>query len=371
MNAAKRVGSMKITHFNSSSNIDIKTIKKVGNIEILKTIGHGSFGRVYLGYERETQKFYAVKRASYKDLNHMVNGVGQLEREIRMLQTFNHNNILKLYSVYQSLEKPYVYMIMEYADCGCLEDKMDGSPSPYKFEDILSIIKQVAGALTYMHSMGIVHQDIKPSNILLCSDGRILLSDFGIGHRFQSAAMVVGSPAYQAPEVLDDYEDEDFDSESEAEVYSEGPIKEDVWALGVTFYQLLFSNIPWVGENLYEIVHLIKTTPLVIPEGTSPEVSDLIKLMLNKDPIQRISMKELTQHPLIASANDRVQNPPPPYKNDLPLIIDMKEINCKQIMPGEPLVPPDYLARGFGPTPGRIRSSPLYQLSNPDLIYND
>lgn len=371
MNVAKRVHSMKITRFNSSSNVEPKTIKKIGDIHILKTIGSGSFGRVYLGCKMETKKYYAVKRASYKDLNHMCNGVGQLEREIRMLQTFNHNNILKLYEVYQATEKPYVYMIMEYADCGCLEDKIDGSPSPYKFEDILSIIKQVAGALTYMHSMGIVHQDIKPSNILLCSDGRILLSDFGIGHRFQSAAMVVGSPAYQAPEVLDDYEEESFDSDGEAEDYADGPIKEDVWALGVTFYQLLFSKLPWVGENLYEIVHLIKTTPLIIPEGTDPEVVKLLHMMLNKDPMQRISMKDLTTFPLIEKASDRVKFTPPPTNIEMPLILDTIEICAKQIMPGEPLVPPENLARGFGPIPGIYRSSPLYHFSNPDLLLNE
>jgi serine/threonine-protein kinase 11 len=80
----------------------------------------------------------------------------------------------------------------------------------------LSIVKQIARALYSIHSAGFVHQDIKPSNIVLTSEGRAVLSDFGIGHSFTSAAMVVGSPAYQAPEALDDAED-GFEAEPEKE----------------------------------------------------------------------------------------------------------------------------------------------------------
>ena len=322
-----------ISHFQKYEPENEKPPKKIGRIYLLNQIGSGSFGHVYLGYDKKENKYYAVKRVNYKDLCKNVGGINQLEREIRMLRTFDHENIIKLYEVYKAEIKPYVYLVMEYAECGSLYELTDGSPTKYEYEDILSMIKQMVRALNYIHSKGIVHQDIKPANILLCEDGRVLLADFGIGHRFQSAAMVVGSPAYQAPECLDysDSEDEDDNanddkdeddtdgsektmSSSSSMSNDDGPIKEDVWMLGVTFYQLLFSKLPFVGNNLFEIVRMIRTTPLQIPENCDPAVAEVLKKMLTVDARQRISMRELANEPILQNANDLVKNPIPKPK---------------------------------------------------------
>jgi serine/threonine protein kinase len=114
---------------------------------------------------------------------------------------------------------------------------------------------------------------------LIDASGRALLADFGIGHTFASARMVVGSPAFQAPEALNDsYGDCDCPECCEC---SDGPQKEDVWALGVTLYQLLFNTLPYCGNNLYEIVSDIMTRPLAIPDGVNSEIVKLFSGMLN------------------------------------------------------------------------------------------
>jgi serine/threonine protein kinase len=130
-----------------------------------------------------------------------------------------------------------------------------------------------------------------------------MLADFGVGHSFASAGMVVGSPAYQAPEALDD------SYASDEDIFDE-PQKEDVWALGVTLYQLLFRELPFIGSTLFEIVNDIKARRLKIPDGTAVESEQLVSGMLTVDPISRIGVEELLNNPLIMGAADRALDLP-------------------------------------------------------------
>jgi serine/threonine-protein kinase 11 len=228
----------------------------------------------------------------------MGDSLASLEREVRLLRMFRHPNILRLIEVLHIPSTDEVYLVLEYAENGCLGSITQQLPS----SAIFSIIKQISHALEYLHQAGYVHQDIKPSNILLDGSGRAMLADFGIGHSFVSASMVVGSPAYQAPEALDDG-------------YSEGqemmdPAKEDVWALGVTLYQLLFGRLPFGGDNLFEIVRQIKERPLEIPEGTDPDVVILLKGMLCVEVSERLGIKEVLDNLVIRNAESRAEGVP-------------------------------------------------------------
>jgi [calcium/calmodulin-dependent protein kinase] kinase len=270
-------------------------------------LGEGSSSVVYLGVNTVTGENYAVKRLRLAELARSGDALAGLEREIRLMRMFRHPNILKLIEVLHLPAINEVYMVLEYADNGCLEGLI-GCSHRLPFHSIMSIIKQIAQALKYLHDAGYVHQDIKPSNILLTKEGRAILADFGIGHSFVSSVMVVGSPAYQAPEALNDsYGDE---SEIEPEPGA-GPQKEDVWALGITLYQMLFLELPFVGENLFEVVNAIKQQPLKIPEDVDPLLVNLLKGMINVDPSKRFSVEEILEHPLVANAN--------PLASDLPI----------------------------------------------------
>jgi serine/threonine-protein kinase 11 len=118
--------------------------------------------------------------------------------------------------------------------------------------------------------------------------------------------MVIGSPAFQAPEALGD--------ESDAE---DGPQKEDIWALGVTLYQSLFLKLPYIGANLWEIVRDIGERDLELPDGVAPEVAVLLRGMLSVDPATRFGVDDLLKNSLIRDAPERAA--------ELPEVVQPKE----------------------------------------------
>lgn len=302
-----------------ASNYNKKQYRRINNYLLTQKIGSGSSSKVYLGVDGDQK--YAIKRISLNDLSRKSNGIMQLEREIRLMHLFDHPNILKIHEVLHSISDNYVYLVLENADCGSIGSFIDKGYH-FQLNSIGSIIKQISKALYYIHSLGFVHQDIKPANILLKSNGKALLADFGIGHSFMSASTVVGTPAYQAPEAINDnndfneyeYDDEslttskgDESSEESSKETEECPqLKEEIWALGVTLYQLIFNELPFMGGNLYEIVSTIKSTPLTIPYEIDSNIEKLLRKMLEVDPEKRISLDEVMNDPFIKNAPDLV-----------------------------------------------------------------
>lgn len=274
-----------------------KSVRKVNNYTLSEKIGAGASGKVYLGTDDSTDKQFAVKLVRFGDRAKGLGGIGQLEREVRLLRSLDHPNIMKLREVLHVPSLQEMYVVLEYAEKGSLDGFIQRGQKLTE-KDVFSILKQVALATKYIHGRGFVHQDIKPSNILLDGKGMALLADFGIGHSFQSAQMIVGTPAYQAPEAIlggSDDSDEEVDH---------APEQEDVWALGVTLYQTLFMKLPFEGNNLYEIVNTIKSAPLYIPEGTDAAIVSLLKGTLEIDPAKRFTIDDVLEHELVSSAPD-------------------------------------------------------------------
>ena len=307
ISGARRLSLVTLVDKKDITYFEEKHYKKVNNYFLAKKIGSGSYSKVYLGIDGDSK--YAVKRISLRDLSRTSNGVVQLEREIRLMRTFQHKNILKMHEVLHSVSDNIVYLVLDYADFGSIGSLLEKGHR-FSIMSIKSIIKQISSALLYIHSMGYVHQDIKPANILLNAEGRALLADFGIGHSFMSAAMVVGTPAYQAPEALDDKIEEE---EEEGNEYNEEEecqqVREEVWSLGVTLYQLVFNSLPYVGGNLYEIVLNITSHPLAFPQEIDPEIEELIRGMLNIDPKKRLTLEQVLKHPFLKDAPDLVNEP--------------------------------------------------------------
>lgn len=253
-----------------------------------------------------------------------------LDREIKIMRALKHPNIVQLYDVLYASSIDTAYMLLELAECGTLQNAIT-KRAIFDDKSLASIFIQVIDGLSYLHSYHIVHHDIKPSNILLFKDGSVKISDFGIGHTFQSADMVIGTPAYQAPELFiddndsasflaltmsdkrmphgnsklidDDLLSDSFNSSESVEIEGYDPTKCDVWSLGVALYQTAYGVLPYYGSNLYEIVHNIKSTPLVIPETNqySQLLPDLLTKMLKVNPTERFSLDEIKRHPFFTT----------------------------------------------------------------------
>lgn len=264
-------------------------IKKINQYKLLAEIGKGSYSKVFLAQSTSDGRHYAVKRIRIRQLAKTTIGVSLLQREIGMMNRLHHANVVQLHEVIHVEQNQSVYLVMDYAECGCLAD---AAYARLPAAQVRSIFRQIVEGVAYLHRNGIVHQDIKPHNILLTRNGTPLISDFGIGHSFQSCARVVGTPAYQAPEVIDR-------SAGDPET---DPGKEDIWSLGVTLFVLSFGELPYRGDSVFEIVRAIVTTELAPPESCDPLLWDLIEHMLRPEFKDRFSIAEVLAHPYVAEA---------------------------------------------------------------------
>ena len=186
-------------------------IKKINQYILISKLGTGYFSKVYLAVKydenkkssenEKTKESYFAAKAIH--VHQSVQSSVDLEREVKMLRKLNHPNIIKFYKLLYAPSTDIAYIIMEWANCGTLQQAIS---KKIKFDEktLASIFIQIALALSYLHSTGTVHRDVKPSNILLFSDGTAKLSDFGISHSLESAESVFGTPSYQAPDIFDE-----------------------------------------------------------------------------------------------------------------------------------------------------------------------
>jgi serine/threonine protein kinase len=168
--------------------------KRKGNNYLLTAkIGSGSSSTVYVATNTNTNRQVAVKRIKLRELSRRDNGLGQLERDVRLIRRFNHPNILKLIEVLHDDLNAQMYVILEYAANGSLIGYVTRN-QPLSRDAIFGILPQIAFALKSVHGLGYVHQDIKPGNVIIDANSRSILADFGIAHSFASAGWSSGRP---------------------------------------------------------------------------------------------------------------------------------------------------------------------------------
>lgn len=325
----------------------VKKYKKINQYLCLKKLGVGATSKVYLAHDTENNSYFAMKMFKISDLSKTGPGLQTLEREIRNMKAVQHKNIIQMKEALHAKNDGLACIVMDWANCGSLE-QMINRHFQFDEDSLAYIFSQVVSGLSYLHSCGIVHQDIKPSNLLLFDDSTVKISDFGIGHRFQSADTVVGTPAYQAPEVFGNDEDEEelFDDDEPLD-----PCKEDVWSLGVSLFQARFLELPYTGANVYEIASNIRSTRLEIPQA-GESLRDLLSGMLQPNPNARLSLAEVAAHPFIAEAKavalplHRVR---PPTLGEGGAAFEVKEVPAAVCGEGYSFCAESHLAKWWAP----------------------
>ncbi|CAD8100483.1 unnamed protein product [Paramecium primaurelia] len=242
-------------------------------------IGKGFSSVVYRGRNDETNEIVAIKVIDKKGLKTPLH-YQLLKSEVEALSQLNSNNIMRLYKVYYTENN--TYLITEYCDSGDLGSLLT-KQGAQKEPQLQKLFQGIIQGYKQMKQKGIVHRDLKPANILL--KGQIpKIADFGFATTPQTVTTMpnvnVGSPLYMSPQAFKNR-------------YSE---KSDIWALGVSLFELLFGQVPWQAGTERELAQKMATVPVNFPGHISDECRDFIQRCLIVDEYRRATVEELERH---------------------------------------------------------------------------
>ena len=258
----------------------------INNYIMKKVIGEGNFGKVKLAEFKPTGEEFAIKILNKKKIKKQMKNVMLRENEI--ITKLNHINIVFVYKIIETPEDYFI--VMEYCKLGELFDYIV-KKKKLSEEESSVLFYQLINGVEYMHSRGIAHRDLKPENLLLTEDKVLKIIDFGLSHEFHEDEFLktkCGSPSYAAPEII-------------ARPNYDG-FKIDIWCCGIILYAMLCGYLPFEGDSQSEtnnvelFKNILKCEP-EIPEFLSDISKDLILEILNPDPKERISIKEIKKHP--------------------------------------------------------------------------
>lgn len=251
----------------------------LGRYQVLEVVGEGAMGSVFMGWDPSLRRPVALKTIKVAGKAHRPNGADELLSEAVTIAKLDHPNIVQVHDVG---ETPGAHFIaMEYVRGSSLREHLRaGEPLPIPL--VIHVCRAVAEALSAAHDHGVLHNDIKPGNILLREDGQTKITDFGISHAMgqlgEADEILFGTPGYLAPETIS--------GEGRDE-------RADLFALGVTAYECLIGSKPFGGKSVAAILGstVLKDPPApkVMRDQVPDELNDLVVELLRKDPEQRLS----------------------------------------------------------------------------------
>lgn len=249
-------------------------------------IGEGSTGIVCIATEKHTGKQVAVKKMDLRKQQRRE----LLFNEVVIMRDYHHDNVVDMYNSYLVCDE--LWVVMEFLEGGALTDIV--THTRMNEEQIATVCLSVLKALSYLHVQGVIHRDIKSDSILLTSDGRIKLSDFGfcaqVSKEVPKRKSLVGTPYWMAPEVI-----------------SRLPYgtEVDIWSLGIMVIEMIDGEPPYFNEPPLQAMRRIR-------DNLPPRVKDVHKvssvlrgfldLMLVRDPSQRATAQELLRQPFLKMA---------------------------------------------------------------------
>lgn len=255
---------------------------KAGNYKLGKLLGMGTFGVVRLGTNEITKHEVAVKILSKKKVKHQ-KMMDKVKREIHISKMLNHPHVGKLFEYFDINDE--IYIVFEYIPNGELYELIRKS-GPIDPTLARKYFQQIVYAIQYVHSFGISHRDLKPENILIDDDGNIKIIDFGLSNMFKDGRALktfCGSRNYASPEII---EGKDYDG-----------TQSDIWSLGVILYAMLYGEMPFDDENNTTLCKSIREAKYYMKGYQTIEAKDLLNRMLQPNPLKRISIEEIIEHP--------------------------------------------------------------------------
>lgn len=252
-------------------------------------LGVGSYAQVFKAFDVNSGELFAVKRILFNPGNKaQANFIKDLEEEVRILQGVHHKHVVKYLGSEPIQDNFCIYL--EYLPGGSLA-KLLYNLGALSEVTVRAYLTQILKGLVYLHSNGVIHRDIKGANILLDSNGKVKLSDFGCSKQYKNIdtesgfiTSIKGSLPWMAPEVI------------KQKGYGR---KADIWSVGCVALEMLTAQKPWNTEDNHVIFMMKIITDNIIPDipdGISDSAKDFLKNCFQRDPKIRKSAKELLNH---------------------------------------------------------------------------
>ncbi len=243
----------------------------LGRYEIIRQLGKGAMGVVYLGQDPRINRTTAIKTVRFSDDFEPEEAKKMSDtffREAQSAGTLSHPNIVTIYDA--GTEKDMAYIAMEYLEGQDL-DQFTKPDNLLPMRKVIDYVADIADGLDYAHQKGIVHRDIKPANIMLLTSGIIKITDFGIARISATSqtmtGVIKGTPHYMSPE---QFSGKKVDGRS------------DIFSLGTMMYRLLTGRLPFQGENPAALMHNILNEPHPDPRTVNPRIIKPLVLILDK-----------------------------------------------------------------------------------------
>ncbi|CAD6186214.1 unnamed protein product [Caenorhabditis auriculariae] len=285
----------------SVAEIDIGDVRKCGEkadarqFELLKVLGQGSFGKVFLVRKirgRDAGHVYAMKVLKKATLKVRDRLRTKMERNI--LAHISHPFIVKLHYAFQTEGK--LYLILDFLRGGDLFTRLS-TEVMFTEDDVKFYLAELTLALEHLHFLGIVYRDLKPENILLDSDGHIKVTDFGLSKEAidseKKTYSFCGTVEYMAPEVIN---------------RRGHSMAADFWSLGVLMFEMLTGHLPFQGHDRKDTMSQILKSKLTMPHFLSSEAQSLLRALFKRNAQNRLGagpegVEEIKRHPFFANIN--------------------------------------------------------------------
>lgn len=243
--------------------------ENVGPYLLIEQQGQGGMATVYRAYHAALDRYVALK-VLHPAFTEDPNFLERFQREALVVAKLDHPNIVPIFDYSQHEGRPY--LVMKYIEGVTLKLKLQKFRPTYR--EMLPIVEAVGAALSYAHELGIVHRDVKPSNVLISKEGKIYLTDFGLARMAQistttlTSDQMIGTPQYISPEQATSSPNLDY--------------RTDIYSFGVLIYEMVVGQVPFNADTPYAIIHDHIYTPLPLPSTLNPNCPEAIERVLLK-----------------------------------------------------------------------------------------